>query len=149
MNRNTAASQTTVNSSRASTPIRLQNSSNLSIILASSDPCLFYGSWLVTWAREASMLYPVKLQEKLNSLRSEENKPGQSQWVLAWIVMYLWHSHAGLLLLPLQVLQKHISSLSSLTTFQEFLAWRSMFLAPLCRLHPVTLKSSTDQLISR
>lgn len=53
MNRNTAASQTTVNSSRASTPItfRLQNSSNLSIILASSDPCLFYGSWLVTWAQ--------------------------------------------------------------------------------------------------
>jgi hypothetical protein len=52
---------------------------------------------------------------------------------------------AGLLLLPLQVLQKHVSSLSSLTTFREFLAGRSMFLDPLCRLHPVTLKSSTDQ----
>jgi len=78
------------------------------------------GSWP---GRKSSMLYPVKLQEKLNSPRSEENKPGQSQWVLAWIVMYLWHSHAGLLLLPLQVLQKHLSSISSLTTFQEFPCW--------------------------
>ena len=122
MNRNTAASQTTVNSSRASTPTRLQNSSNLSIILASSDPRLSYGSWLVTWAR-VFHAFSVKLQGKLNSPRSEENKPGQSQWVLAWIVMYLWHSHAGLLLLPLQVLQKHLSSISSLTTFQEFPCW--------------------------
>jgi len=104
------------------------------------------GSWP---GRKSSMLYPVKLQEKLNSPRSEENKPGQSQWVLTWIVMYLWHNRAGLLLLPLQVLQKHISPLSSLTTFQEFLAGRSMFLAPLCRLHTVTLKSSTEQSISR
>lgn len=48
----TAASQTTVNSS----PVKLQNSSNLSITLASSDPCLFYGAW-------SSMLYPADFKK--------------------------------------------------------------------------------------
>jgi hypothetical protein len=116
------------------------------IILASSDPCLFYGSWC-----ELSTSLPwftLSSCKKLNSPRSEENKPGQSQWVLpfqkkksqwvlAQIVMYLWHSHASLLLLPLQFLQKHILFSSSPTTFQKFPCWVFDVLCSLCTLQPV------------